>query len=84
MTLNVFRGGCGPRDRRGYDSQAKASWDEVAAWNPRSHQLPQEGFCEDCKKKVMVNVDRDPQTCQECGGSKVRKLKADGPGGNLD
>ena len=74
MTLNVFRGGCGPRDRRGYESQAESSWNNVKGASPRSWQLPKKGFCERCKKEVMVNVDKDPQTCQECGSPEVRKL----------
>lgn len=74
--MRTFSSNNGPRDRRGQAHMAKESWKDVAAWSPRSWQIPQEGFCERCKKKVMVKVD-DPkkQTCMECGSTKVRKLQ---------
>jgi hypothetical protein len=64
----------GRRDCRVYDQYVKSSWDEVAAWNPKSWILPKDGFCEDCKKIVEVKLDDPPkQTCMTCGSEKVRK-----------
>jgi hypothetical protein len=57
---------------------AEESWKDVAAQSPQSWQLPKEGFCEDCQKKVMVKLDiPGQQTCTECGGSKLRKISGD-------
>ncbi len=72
--MRTFFSNNGPRDRRGQAHAAMETWKEVVAWNPKSWQLPKKGFCEDCKKKVMVKLDDGDQTCEECKGHNVRKL----------
>jgi len=37
--MRTCRSNNGPRDRRGFQSQSKAEWQKVAAWNPKTWQL---------------------------------------------